>query len=261
MDAIPPSTSNPLNSSLLLFGEGRKAPFRNGERARRKFRSISADTWNKAWKGRETSRYKAAFPRNKLRWRAGLLFRRWTAEGKSRPPPLLGFKERETFRRHGWKPPKKQNWPGHAAVFQQQKIRFKACSPFFIISSTCSLFLHFPHFPPPAIMLYFAHRANRFAFFALQIYRIFASTRSFGRRGSRTHPLGHKTGKEVWKTRTRLPRRNHRGTLTNPEIRDARSRGRARIFRDKEGGEGTRKRRIGSSVEEERRERRMARQN
>lgn len=60
MDAIPPSTSNPLNSSLLLFGEGRKAPFRNGERARRKFRSISADTWNKAWKGRETSRYKAA---------------------------------------------------------------------------------------------------------------------------------------------------------------------------------------------------------
>lgn len=80
------------------------------------------------------------------------MFRRWTAEGKSRPPPLLGFKERETFRRHGWKPPKKQNWPGHAAVFQQRKIRFKACSPFFIISSTCSLFLHFPHFPPPAII-------------------------------------------------------------------------------------------------------------
>lgn len=40
--------------------------------------------------------------------------------------------------------------------------------------------------------------------------------------------------KEVSETKTRLPRRNHRGTLTNPEIRDARSRGRARIFRNKQ---------------------------
>lgn len=75
--------------------------------------------------------------------------------------------------------------------------------------------------------------------------------------------------KEVSETKTRLPRRNHRGTLTNPEIRDARSRGRARIFRNKqrEWKAGTREREkreekssLGAQGGEDG-ERRMAQQN
>lgn len=82
------------------------------------------------------------------------MFRRWTAEGKSRPPPLLGFKERETFRRHGWKPPKKQNWPGHAAVFQQRKIRFKALALFYYLLHVLLIFT-FPSFSPACYYVIF----------------------------------------------------------------------------------------------------------
>lgn len=105
----------------------------------------------------------------------------------------------------------------------------------------------------------------------LQIYIEFAwinlRVRQNDEEKKRAWPNGREVAikqKEVSKTKTRLPRRNHRGTLTNPEIRDARSRGRARVLgqrewmetREKTGGE----KRFGGTRGRDG-ERRMAQQN